>query len=177
VERAAEWRRGYARGGDCAGVRRGDAAGIRPRVPAGEGGYRKRHCVQPVPGASARWRRWRLRAANRDIRFCGFLPHKPGQRAKALEARRKSTPRLSSMRRRIAFWKHGGHRESAGAAARRWWRAAYQDPRGVSARHSGGDVARNLEARDAVKGEMTVLIGRAAAPAPDDTPVDEAVAR
>ena len=28
---------------------------------------------------------------------------------------------------------------------------------------------------DAVKGEMTVLVGRASAPAPDDTPVDEAV--
>jgi len=34
---------------------------------------------------------------------------------------------------------------------------------------------RNWRSADSVKGEMTVPVGRAAAPVPDDTPVDEAV--
>ncbi len=34
-----------------------------------------------------------------------------------------------------------------------------------------------LATRDAVRGEITLLIGKATAPAPDDTPIEEAVER
>jgi len=42
-------------------------------------------------------------------------------------------------------------------------------------RGSAQEVRAALEARDAVKGEITLLVGKAAAPAPDDTPLDAAV--
>jgi 16S rRNA (cytidine1402-2'-O)-methyltransferase len=42
-------------------------------------------------------------------------------------------------------------------------------------RGTAGDVRAQLAARDAVKGEITLLIGKAEAPAVDDTPLREAV--
>jgi 16S rRNA (cytidine1402-2'-O)-methyltransferase len=37
-------------------------------------------------------------------------------------------------------------------------------------------VAETLAARETVKGEITLLVGRAAAPPPDESPLEEAVA-
>jgi 16S rRNA (cytidine1402-2'-O)-methyltransferase len=44
-------------------------------------------------------------------------------------------------------------------------------------RGTAAEVRAQLAARDAVRGEITLLIGKATAPAADDTPVDEAVER
>jgi 16S rRNA (cytidine1402-2'-O)-methyltransferase len=43
-------------------------------------------------------------------------------------------------------------------------------------RGTAAEVRAQLAARDAVKGEITLLIGKADAPPPDDTPLPEAVA-
>ncbi|SPE37791.1 Ribosomal RNA small subunit methyltransferase I (fragment) [Candidatus Sulfopaludibacter sp. SbA6] len=43
-------------------------------------------------------------------------------------------------------------------------------------RGTAAQVRAQLAGRDAVKGEITLLIAKATGPAPDDTPLDEAVA-
>jgi 16S rRNA (cytidine1402-2'-O)-methyltransferase len=43
-------------------------------------------------------------------------------------------------------------------------------------RGTAAEVAEALAARDVVKGEITLLVGRPAVPPPDDTPIAEAVA-
>ncbi len=42
-------------------------------------------------------------------------------------------------------------------------------------RGTAAGIAAQLAARDSVKGEFTLLIGKATAPPKDDTPLDEAV--
>jgi 16S rRNA (cytidine1402-2'-O)-methyltransferase len=42
-------------------------------------------------------------------------------------------------------------------------------------RGTAAEIHAELAERDAVKGEMTVLVGRASGPPPDDTPLNEAV--
>ena len=42
-------------------------------------------------------------------------------------------------------------------------------------RGTAAELRVQLAARDSVRGEITLLIGKATAPAPDDTPLDEAV--
>ena len=42
-------------------------------------------------------------------------------------------------------------------------------------RGTAAEIRAQLEEREAVKGEITLLIGKAAAPPPDDSPLDEAV--
>ena len=42
-------------------------------------------------------------------------------------------------------------------------------------RGTAAEIRAQLEARDSIKGEITLLIGKAMAPAPDDTPLPEAV--
>ena len=42
-------------------------------------------------------------------------------------------------------------------------------------RGTAAEIRAQLAERDGVKGEITLLIGKADAPAPDDTPVQEAV--
>ena len=42
-------------------------------------------------------------------------------------------------------------------------------------RGTAAEIRAQLAQREAVKGEITLLIGKAAAPPPDDTPVEEAV--
>jgi 16S rRNA (cytidine1402-2'-O)-methyltransferase len=44
-------------------------------------------------------------------------------------------------------------------------------------RGTAAEVRAQMAARDAVRGEITLLIGKATAPAPDDTPLEEAVER
>jgi 16S rRNA (cytidine1402-2'-O)-methyltransferase len=42
-------------------------------------------------------------------------------------------------------------------------------------RGTAAEIRAQLEARDSIKGEITLLIGKAVAPVPDDTPLPEAV--
>jgi 16S rRNA (cytidine1402-2'-O)-methyltransferase len=42
-------------------------------------------------------------------------------------------------------------------------------------RGTASEIRAQLAARDSVKGEITLLIGKAIAPPPDDTPIEEAV--
>ena len=44
-------------------------------------------------------------------------------------------------------------------------------------RGTATEIRETLAARDSVRGEFVVLIAKATAPEPEDTPVDEAVAR
>ena len=132
--------------------------------------------VQPIPGPSA------VLAAvaasglpTEAFRFGGFLPHKPGQRAKALAA-------LAEEHATLVFYE-APHRiletleaieETLGprpvVIARELTKIHEEFLRGTAA-----EVRAQLAGRDAVKGEITLLIGRAAAPPPDDTPLEDAV--
>jgi 16S rRNA (cytidine1402-2'-O)-methyltransferase len=107
--------------------------------------------------------------------FGGFLPHKPGQRVKALES-------LADQDVTLIFYE-APHRllESLEAIeqvlgprpiviARELTKIHEEFLRGTAA-----ELAGQLSARDSIKGEVTLLIGKAEAPPPDDTPVDEAV--
>ena len=42
-------------------------------------------------------------------------------------------------------------------------------------RGTANEIHAQLAARDSIKGEFTLLIGKATEPAPDDTPLEEAV--
>jgi len=132
--------------------------------------------VQPVPGPSAALAALAASGLPADaFRFGGFLPHKPGQRTKALEA-------LAGERATLVFYE-APHRilESLEAVeqvlgprpvvvARELTKIHEEFLRGTAA-----EVRAQLLARASIKGEITLLIGRASEPAPDDSPVDEAV--
>ena len=132
--------------------------------------------VQPVPGASAALAALAGSGLPSDaFHFGGFLPHKPGQRIKALEA-------LADEPATLIFYE-APHRimESLEAVeqvlgarpvvvARELTKIHEEFLRGTAA-----EVRAQLAARNGVKGEITLLIGKAAGPPPDDTPLDEAV--
>jgi 16S rRNA (cytidine1402-2'-O)-methyltransferase len=135
--------------------------------------------VQAVPGPSAALTALAASGLPTDsFRFGGFLPSKPGQRAKMLEA-------LAQEQATLVFYE-APHRilEALEAielamgpsrpvvVARELTKIHEEYVRGTVA-----EVRTQLAARDAVKGEITLLIGKATAPAPDDTPLDEAVER
>ena len=107
--------------------------------------------------------------------FGGFLPPKTGQRARALEA-------LAEEEATLVFYE-APHRiletleaveATLGArpvvVARELTKIHEEFLRGTAA-----EVRAQLAARDSVKGEITLLIGKATAPPHDDTPIDEAV--
>ena len=132
--------------------------------------------VQPVPGASAALAALAASGLPAEtFRFCGFLPPKPGQRAKTLEA-------LAEEHATLVFYE-APHRilEALEAIAKALGPRPVVVARELTKIHeeflrgTAAQIRAQLAERDAVKGEMTVLIGRAAGPAPDDTPVDEAV--
>ena len=132
--------------------------------------------VEPVPGPSA------VLAAiaasglpNDSFHFGGFLPSKPGQRLKALEA-------LAGERATLVFYE-APHRivealeaveQALGprpvVVARELTKIHEEFLRGEAA-----EVRAILAARENVKGEITLLIGRATAPVNDGTPVEDAV--
>jgi 16S rRNA (cytidine1402-2'-O)-methyltransferase len=132
--------------------------------------------VQPVPGASAALSALAASGLGADeFHFAGFLPPKTGQRAKALEA-------LASEQATLIFYE-APHRiletlEAVEAAlgarevvvARELTKLHEEFLRGPVS-----EVRSQLAAREAIKGEITLLVGRAAAPPPDDTPLKEAV--
>jgi len=140
-------------------------------------------CVRPSKPAS-RWNRspalgraggaGGFRATHRCLPLRGFLPAKTGQRARALEALKEEQATLIFYEARIACWRRwrrsrrrSGPRPVVGARAD-------QSARGVSA-GTATEVGALLAARGSIKGEFTLLVGKAVAPAPDDTPVGEAV--
>ena len=134
--------------------------------------------VQAVPGPSAALTALAASGLPTDsFRFGGFLPSKPGQRAKALEA-------LAGENATLIFYE-APHRilealeaieQVLGArpvvVARELTKIHEEFLRGTAA-----EVRAQLAARDAIRGEITLLIGKATGPAPDDTPVDAAVER
>ena len=133
--------------------------------------------VEPVPGASAALAALAASGLPTDsFYFGGFLPSKPGQRAKALEARAEEHATL--------IFYEAPHRilESLEAVERTLGPRPVVVARELTKIHeeflrgTAEEVRAQLAARDSVKGEITLLIGRALGPAPDDTPVEEAVA-
>jgi 16S rRNA (cytidine1402-2'-O)-methyltransferase len=134
--------------------------------------------VQAVPGPSAAMTALAGSGLPTDsFRFGGFLPPKAGQRLKALEA-------LAEEQATLIFYE-APHRilealeaveqalgERPVVVARELTKIHEEYLRGTAA-----EVRAQLASRDAVRGEMTLLIGKATAPARDDTPVEEAVER
>jgi 16S rRNA (cytidine1402-2'-O)-methyltransferase len=132
--------------------------------------------VIPVPGASASLTALAASGLATDaFHFGGFLPPKAGQRARVLES-------LAEEEATLVFYE-APHRiletlEAIEAVlgprpvvvARELTKIHEEFLRGTAA-----EVRAQLAARDSVKGEITLLIGKAAAPPPDDTPLEEAV--
>jgi len=132
--------------------------------------------VEAVPGASAVVTALAASGLATDaFRFGGFLPHKASQRLKLLES-------LAGAAETLIFYE-APHRivaaleaieqalgQRAVVVARELTKIHEEFLRGTA-----GDVRAQLAARDAVKGEITLLIGKAEAPAVDDTPLREAV--
>ena len=135
--------------------------------------------VEPIPGPSAALAATALAASglpSHAFYFGGFLPSKPGQRAKALEA-------LAGMAVTLIFYE-APHRvlEALDAVQEILGPRPVVVARELTKTHEEflrGDAAgirAELAARDSVKGEITLLIGKAEGPAHIDTAVDEAVA-
>jgi 16S rRNA (cytidine1402-2'-O)-methyltransferase len=132
--------------------------------------------VQPIPGPSATLTALAASGLPTDsFRFGGFLPHKPGQRAKLLES-------LAEEHATLIFYE-APHRildaleavetvlgPRPVVVARELTKIHEEFLRGTAA-----EIRAELESRDAIKGEMTLLIGKALAPPQDDTPVPQAV--
>jgi 16S rRNA (cytidine1402-2'-O)-methyltransferase len=132
--------------------------------------------VHPIPGPSAALAALSASGLPTDsFRFGGFLPIKPGQRAKALEA-------IADETATVIFYE-APHRilealqaidETLGdrpvVAARELTKIHEEFLRGTAR-----EIYDALAARDAIKGEFTLLIGKATAPTRDDTPLDDAV--
>jgi 16S rRNA (cytidine1402-2'-O)-methyltransferase len=132
--------------------------------------------VQPVPGPSASLAALAASGLPTDsFHFGGFLPPKTGQRARLLESLADETATL--------IFYEAPHRvlealqaieETLGprpvVVARELTKIHEEFLRGTAA-----EIREQLAARDSVKGEITILIGKADGPPPDDTPLAEAV--
>lgn len=132
--------------------------------------------VYPVPGPSAALAALAGSGLPTDsFHFAGFLPPKSAQRLKALEA-------LAGERATLVFYE-APHRiletleaveQALGprpvALARELTKVHEEFLRGTPR-----EVRETLSGRDAIKGEITLLVGKATAPEPDDSPVGEAV--
>jgi 16S rRNA (cytidine1402-2'-O)-methyltransferase len=132
--------------------------------------------VEPVPGASAVITALAASGLPVDsFLFGGFLPAKAGQRRRALED-------VKATQTTLIFYE-APHRilETLDAidevmgpvpvvVAREMTKVHEEFLRGTAA-----EIHAQLARRDAVKGEYTILIGKPAAPLPDETPLSEAV--
>ncbi|MBV9505743.1 MAG: 16S rRNA (cytidine(1402)-2'-O)-methyltransferase [Acidobacteriia bacterium] len=133
--------------------------------------------VEPIPGPSAALAALSASGLPTDaFHFGGFLPIKPGQRAHALE-------KLADEQATLIFFE-APHRiiealqtveQVLGprpvVLARELTKIHQEFLRGTA-----GEIAAQLAAREVLKGEITLLIGKAVGPPKDDTPVPEAVA-
>jgi 16S rRNA (cytidine1402-2'-O)-methyltransferase len=132
--------------------------------------------VTAIPGPSAALTALAASGLPTDsFHFGGFLPHKPGQRLKALEAIEDETATVIFYEapHRIlealeAIEQALGNRPIV--VARELTKIHEEFLRGPAA-----EIRATLAARDSVKGEITLLIGKATAPPPDDTPLPDAV--
>lgn len=132
--------------------------------------------VEPVPGPSAALAALSASGLATDsFHFGGFLPPKPGQRARVLES-------LAGETATLVFYE-APHRilealetvelvlgPRAVVVARELTKLHEEFIRGTAA-----EVRAELAARQAIKGEITLLIGKATGPPPDTTPLEEAV--
>ena len=132
--------------------------------------------VQPVPGPSASLTALAASGLPTDqFHFAGFLPVKPGQRFHAIEA-------LRHEHATVIFYE-APHRildaltdiesalgERPVVVARELTKIHEEFLRGTAA-----EIRAKLAARDSIKGEFTILIGKATRPVADDTPLDDAV--
>jgi 16S rRNA (cytidine1402-2'-O)-methyltransferase len=132
--------------------------------------------VVPIPGPSAALAALAASGLPTDaFHFAGFLPSKPIQRAKMIEA-------LSEEQATLIFFE-APHRaiealrameEVLGprpvVVARELTKLHEEFLRGTAA-----EVRAQMEARESVKGEITILVSKAAGPAPDERPIEEAV--
>jgi 16S rRNA (cytidine1402-2'-O)-methyltransferase len=133
--------------------------------------------VEPIPGPSAVLTA--LAASGlptSQFHFAGFLPAKSGQRRKALEALRQEPATL--------IFYEAPHRilETLAAVEEVLGRRPVVVARELTKLHeeflrgTAAEVRQSLAARPSIKGEITLLVGRAIEPQPDDTPLEEAVA-
>jgi 16S rRNA (cytidine1402-2'-O)-methyltransferase len=132
--------------------------------------------VHPIPGPSASLAALAASGLPTDaFHFGGFFPTKPTQRAKLLES-------LAGEEATLIFYE-APHRvletlESIAVVlgprrvvmARELTKIHEEFLRGTAS-----EIRQQLESRDSVRGEITILIAKADAPPPDDTPVAEAV--
>jgi 16S rRNA (cytidine1402-2'-O)-methyltransferase len=132
--------------------------------------------VEPVPGPSALIAALAASGLPTDsFRFCGFLPSKSGQRTRLLES-------LAGEESTLIFYE-APHRilESLEAIAQVMGPRPVVVARELTKLHeeflrgSAVEILAQLAARDSVKGEITLLIGKAAERPVDDTPLTEAV--
>jgi 16S rRNA (cytidine1402-2'-O)-methyltransferase len=132
--------------------------------------------VFPIPGPSATLAALSASGLPTDsFRFAGFLPHKPGQRVKALQA-------IAEEHATVIFY-DAPHRilESLEAVEQTLGERPVVVARELTKIHeeflrgTAAQIHAQLAERDSVKGEITLLIGKATAPPPDDTPLEEAV--
>jgi 16S rRNA (cytidine1402-2'-O)-methyltransferase len=132
--------------------------------------------VETIPGPSAALAALAASGLPTDaFHFDGFLPPKPGQRAKALEA-------LADEHATLIFYE-APHRilETLEAVERVLGNRPVVVARELTKIHeeflrgTAAEIRAQLAQRDSVKGEITLLIGKALAPPEDDTPLDEAV--
>jgi 16S rRNA (cytidine1402-2'-O)-methyltransferase len=148
-------------------------------------GYRLVHAavdegirVEPIPGPSALLTALSASGLPTDeFHFAGFLPPKSGQRTRALEA-------LREMPATLVFYE-APHRivETLEAVEQVMGVRRVVVGRELTKLHeeflrgTAGEVRAVLAARDSVKGEITLLVGKAEARlAADDRPLAEAVA-
>jgi len=132
--------------------------------------------VEPIPGASAVLAALAASGLPTDtFHFAGFLPAKSGQRERALEALKEqpATLVLYEAPHRVlealeAIARVLGPRPVV--VARELTKVHEEFLRGTSV-----EVHAALAARASIKGEFTLLVGKAVAPAPDDTPVGDAI--
>jgi 16S rRNA (cytidine1402-2'-O)-methyltransferase len=132
--------------------------------------------VVPIPGVSAVITALSASALPTDsFRFCGFLPRKSGERRRLLQS-------LAGESATLAFYETP-HRilESLEDI-----QEVLSDPPVVAAREltkmheeflrgKASEVRQTLAARDAVRGEFTLLIGKADTPAQSQVPAQQAV--
>jgi 16S rRNA (cytidine1402-2'-O)-methyltransferase len=132
--------------------------------------------VEPIPGPSALLAALAASGLPTDaFHFGGFLPAKPRQRARALEALREEQATL--------IFYEAPHRivETLQAVEEVLGPRPVVVAREITKLHEeflrgqASEVRMQLAARDTVKGEITLLIAKAQGPPPDDTPLDEAV--
>jgi 16S rRNA (cytidine1402-2'-O)-methyltransferase len=133
--------------------------------------------VEAIPGPSAVLTALAASGLPTDsFHFAGFLPPKTGQRLKALEALQNEPATLifyeaphRILETLAAIEQTLGDRPVV--VARELTKLHEEFLRGTAA-----EIRAVLAARDSIKGEITLLIGKRAAEAPDDSPLDAAVA-